>query len=130
MHFYILCDIFLSQGGVNFMVNRLKEIRKILEMNQTEFAKRLGLTQTAFSMIESGVRTLSDRHIKIICSEFGISESWFRTGKGDMFLTSPYEKEFIDIFENLTPDSKDYLFVMAKELLKTQNKLLKSKESE
>lgn len=112
------------------MVNRLKEIRKILEMNQTEFAKRLGLTQTAFSMIESGVRTLSDRHIKIICSEFGISESWFRTGKGDMFLTSPYEKEFIDIFENLTPDSKDYLFVMAKELLKTQNKLLKSKESE
>lgn len=112
------------------MINRLKEIRKTLGMNQTDFAKRLGLTQTAFSMIESGARVLSDKHIKIICSEFGISENWFRTGDGDMFLKSPYEKEFLEIFESLTTDSKDYLFVMAKELLKTQQKLLCKKESE
>ena len=33
------------------MIHRLKEVRKELGMNQTEFAKYLGITQTAYSMI-------------------------------------------------------------------------------
>ena len=37
------------------MVQRLKEVRKALGLNQTEFAKHLGITQTAYSMIESGI---------------------------------------------------------------------------
>ena len=35
------------------MIHRLKEVRKELGMNQTEFAKYLGITQTAYSMIET-----------------------------------------------------------------------------
>lgn len=112
------------------MLNRLKEIRKSVDMNQTEFAKQLGITQTAYSMIESGRRPLSDKYIKHICTEFGISELWFRTGDGEMFINSPYEKEFMEIFDNLTPDTQEYLFKMAKELLKTQKKLLEKKESD
>lgn len=106
------------------MVNRLKEIRKALELNQTEFAKQLGLTQTAYSMIENGSRSLSDKHIKMICSALNVNENWFRTGDGYMFNSSPYEKEFMNIFENLTPDTQQYLFLMAKELLKTQEKII------
>ncbi len=107
------------------MIDRLKQIRKTLKINQTKFAKELGLTQTAYSMIENGHNPLLDRHIKIICSTFNVNETWLRTGKGEMFNSSPYEKEFKKIFGHLTPETQQYLLLMAKELLNTQQKLLK-----
>ena len=92
------------------MIHRLKEVRKELGFNQTDFAKHLGITQTAYSMIEN--------------------ENWFITGEGEMFLSSPYEKEFIDIFSRLAPETQQYLLLMAKELLKTQERLLESKDKQ
>lgn len=106
------------------MIGRLKQLRTTLKMNQTNFAKHLGLTQTAYSMIENGINPLSDRHIKVICSAFHVNEAWLRTGTGDMFFSSPYEKEFIELFSNLAPATQSFLLLMAKELLKTQQKLL------
>lgn len=110
------------------MVHRLKEIRKALGFNQTDFAKHLGITQTAYSMIESGNRPLAEKYIKVICSTFNVNEHWFLTGEGEMFRFSPYEKEFTEIFGNLTPETQQYLLLMAKELLNTQQKLLNSDE--
>lgn len=107
------------------MIQRLKEIRKTLGFNQTDFAKHLGITQTAYSMIENGNRPLADKYIKVICSTFNISEHWIITGQGEMFTSSPYEKEFTEIFNNLTPETQEYLLTMARELLNTQKKLLK-----
>ena len=112
------------------MLHRLKKIRKTLGLNQTDFAKHLGITQTAYSMIENGNRPLSDKYIKVICSIFNVSETYFLTGEGDMFLSSPYEKEFMEIFSRLAPETQQYLLLMAKELLNTQQKLLaKGRES-
>lgn len=110
--------------GGDKMLERLKQLRKILKVNQTNFAKQLGLTQTAYSMIENGINPLSDRYIKIICSAYNVNEIWLRTGEGDLFFSSPYEKEFSEIFANLTPETQQYLLLMARELLSTQNKLL------
>ena len=76
-------------------------------------------------MIEVGKRKFSDKHIKIICSEFHVNEKWLRTGEGEMFLVSCYDKEFIDIFEKLLPESQDFLVKLQKTLLVTQNKLVK-----
>ncbi len=106
------------------MVHRLKEIRKALGLNQTDFAKHLGITQTAYSMIENGNRPLADKYVKVICSSFNVDENWFLTGEGNMFLSSPYEKEFTAIFSHLAPETQQYLLLMARELLHTQQKLL------
>ena len=106
------------------MTERLKQLRKILKINQTNFAKHLGITQTAYSMIESGINPLSDRHIKVICSVFNVNENWLKSGVGDMFFSSPYEKEFTEVFSNLAAPTQQYLLLMAKELLKTQYALL------
>jgi hypothetical protein len=130
--FYTVCDKVILQyhkGGIT-MIHRLKEVRKALGFNQTNFAKQLGITQTAYSMIENGNRPLADKYIKVICSVFNVSENWLRNGKGEMFLSSPYEKEFNEIFTNLTPETQQYLLVMAKELLNTQEKLLNPNEKE
>ena len=112
------------------MIHRLKEVRKELGFNQTDFAKHLGITQTAYSMIENGNRPLADKYVKVICSAFNVNENWFITGEGEMFLSSPYEKEFIDIFSRLAPETQQYLLLMAKELLKTQERLLESKDKQ
>lgn len=74
------------------MITRVKDVRKSLELNQTDFTKHIGLTQTAYSMIKSGIRSLSDKHIKVICSEFGVNEHWIRKGVGEMFLSHHMKK--------------------------------------
>lgn len=125
--FYYNHDILFYIKTINeveIVIERLKQLRKVLKMNQTNFAMQLGITQTAYSMIENGNNPLSDRHIKVICSAFNVNENWLRTGEGDMFFSSPYEKEFTEVFSNLTPVTQQYLLLMAKELLNTQEKLL------
>ena len=107
------------------MREKIRQIRYALGMSQKEFAKRLGLTQTTLSMIEGGKSVIVEKNIKLICATFNISEHWLRTGQGEMFLASPYEKEFGDIFSKLTPDTQDCLLAIARELLAVQNKLLK-----
>lgn len=116
--------IILSRKGTNALITRLREIRKALRLNQTNFAKHLGITQTAYSMIEKGNRPLADKYVKIICSEFGISEAWLREGTGNMFALSQNGKEFMSIIESLTPASQEYLLTMARELLGTEQKLM------
>lgn len=110
------------------MTSRLKAIRKTLDLNQTEFAKHLGITQTAYSMIENGVRPLAEKYIKVVCSSFNVSERWLVTGEGDMFSSSPYETEFTAIFSSLAPATQKYLLQMAKELLELQQQLLSNDE--
>ena len=64
---------------------RLRVIRKALKLNQTDFAKKLGVTPTAISRIEKGERRFTDQMLKAVCREFSISETWLRTGAGDMY---------------------------------------------
>lgn len=68
---------------------RIKELRKALEIRQGDFAKKLSTTQGHISDIENGRKNLSDRTIKLICLEnwngHTVRESWLRTGEGEMF---------------------------------------------
>ena len=62
-------------------------------LNKTRFAERLHLSQQFISSICSGVKQPSDRTVTDICREFGVSESWLRTGDGPMFVAqSPDEQ--------------------------------------
>ena len=54
-------------------------------LTQSEFARRIGLSQAAFSSIEIGTRSVQERYIISICAEFHVSEQWLRTGEGDMY---------------------------------------------
>ena len=105
------------------MLQRLKQVRKTLGYTQTEFAKYLGITQTSYCMIEKGIRPLSNKYIRLICMTFNVSEQYLVNGQGEMFTSSPHEEELLDLFSRLLPDTQDYLLVMAKELLKMQEKI-------
>ena len=110
------------------MSERLKELRKSLKMNQTNFSKQIGITQTAYSMIENGINPLSNRHIKVICLAYNVNETWLRTGEGEMFISSPYEQEFVKIFSKLTTETQQHLLCIIKELLKIQNEFVNKEQ--
>jgi len=72
-------------------------------------------------MIEKGNSVLTEKNIKLICTTFAVNEQWLRSGKGEMFgPVSPYEKELLAVFGELTPDTQEFILEMAQNLLNRQ----------
>lgn len=67
------------------MNERLRLLRKKLELNQEEFGKRIGIGKTSVSKLESGENNPSEQTVILICREFNVNEEWLRTGSGEMF---------------------------------------------
>lgn len=65
--------------------DRIKLLRKGLDLTQALFAQKIGLKATAIGLYESGDRTVTERSIVTICQTFSVNEEWLRTGKGKMF---------------------------------------------
>ena len=122
--------LFYIWGKIVMTHQRVRAVRQTLKLTQAEFAKQIGLAQTALSMIEVGKNTLTDKVIKLVCAEFGVNEKWIRDGKGEMFKKSPQLKELSDILVNLTPETQQYLLLMARELLNVLQKLLKESNTD
>lgn len=68
------------------MKNRIKKIRKELDLTQQKFADRLGVQRNTIAMYEMGKTTPSEAIILSICREFNVNEEWLRTGQGEMFI--------------------------------------------
>ena len=66
------------------MHERIKELRKNLNLTQDEFGERLGVVKSSISNIEKGRHSITDQMIKLMVKEFGVSENWLRTGEGEM----------------------------------------------
>ena len=57
-----------------------------LRVNQMDFAKRTGFTQSYISQILSGTRTSpSRRFFDTAGREFNVNAVWLKTGKGEMY---------------------------------------------
>ena len=77
------------------MKDRIRRIRKDLNMNQTEFGAEIGATQKMVTTYETGV-VLPDKPIRmLICQKFNVSESWLETGEG-----VPYKEGLIPALAN------------------------------
>ena len=67
------------------MNERIKAARKALGLTMEQFGRRVGLSKSAISLIESGKNGTTEQTVASICREFGVSEKWLRTGEGEMF---------------------------------------------
>jgi len=81
--------------------DRIKALREKLgndgkKMSQTEFGKRIGLSQNAIANVENGNNGASESAILNIVREFHVNETWLRTGEGEMFLPTTREEEIAD----------------------------------
>ena len=75
------------------MNERLKKLRKALDLTQQEFADRLGISRGNIGSYEVGTSALSDAVISLICREFNVNEDWLRTGEGEMFIQMTRDEE-------------------------------------
>ena len=103
------------------MNDRIRQLRKALGLSQQEFAARIGRKQSAVSYLEKNGATVTEQNIKAICSQFSTSETWLRTGSGEMFMPGKgRKKELLEAFGQLAPSLQDYLVKSARELLEAQ----------
>ena len=90
------------------MKERIKRIRKELDLTQQEFADRLGIKRGAIANYEIGRNEPVDSVISLICREFNVREEWLRTGEGKMFKPKPYI--IVEKFLSLSPEMRKGLF--------------------
>lgn len=127
------------------MHERLKKIRKVLNLTQQEFADRIGSKRNTIAKYETETNTPSAAVVSLICREFNINEDWLRNGNGEMFLPSDrnadiarltkqllneendsFKNRFVSMLANLTVNEWEFLEKKAKELCGFDNKNPKS----
>lgn len=117
--------------------DRVKELRKALNLSQETFGNKLGITKASVSRIENGVFNLSNQLAKLICKEFNVDYFWLTEGKGEMFtkipetlfdnlaleyhLTDEYKaflKAFLEVPDENKPIIQDFFLSIAKKVQK------------
>ena len=81
--------IFLLKKGSENVKERIKKIRRELNLTQQEFAERIGIKRNTIANYETGRNDPVDSVISLICREFNVREEWLRTGEGEMFKPKP-----------------------------------------
>lgn len=68
---------------------RVKTIRKHLNLTLEKFGEKLGVGKTAISKIEKGENNLTDQMTKSICREYNVNYDYLVYGDGEMFDDLP-----------------------------------------
>lgn len=65
--------------------DRIRQLRESLGLSQTAFGSRLGVSRDVVNNLERGRVEIKEHIVKLICSEYHISEEWLRTGEGPIY---------------------------------------------
>jgi HTH-type transcriptional regulator / antitoxin PezA len=93
---------------------RLKKLRKTLDLTQQEFANKIGIARGNIGAYEVGKNAPSDAVISLICKQFNVDENWLRTGEGEMFIKQTRDEQiasFIGTIQSNEDDSFKKRFV-------------------
>ena len=83
------------------MKDRMRQLRKELNLTQQEFADQLGIKRGAIANYEIGRNAPVDSVIALICRTYNVNEDWLRTGVGEMFVQRSREEEMAAYFGRL-----------------------------
>lgn len=89
------------------MKERLKQLRKALDLTQQQFADRIGSTQNNIANYETGRRNPSAAALNNICKEFNVNENWLRTGKGSMFIEVTRDSQITTFVSKILSQESD-----------------------
>lgn len=86
---------------------RIREVRKTLNLTLEKFGEKLGVGKSAISNIEVGNRSLTDQMFISICREYNVSEEWLKTGVGEMFIAMTRREKIASFFGELMKETDD-----------------------
>lgn len=89
------------------MKERLKKLRKSLDLTQQAFANKIGMKQNTIAQYEIGRTIPSDAIIFSICREFNVNETWLKTGEGEMFIKLTRDEEISQFVGKVLSDESD-----------------------
>ncbi|MCM1159345.1 MAG: helix-turn-helix transcriptional regulator [Bacteroidales bacterium] len=72
---------------------RVKKLRKTLDLTLEKFGEPLGVGKNAISRIETSKSKVTEQMFLAICREYNVNSDWLRTGEGAMF--SEDEEEYL-----------------------------------
>lgn len=87
--------------------DRLRSLIDALGITKTKFAEDLHVSSAFVSMLCSGKSLPSDRTIANICREYGVSETWLRTGEGEMKQKLTRNQEIAEFMASIMRDPDD-----------------------
>ena len=96
------------------MINeRVRELRKSKGMTLDAFGEKVGLKKAQLSSIENGKANATDRLIMTIVKEFGVSEEWLRTGKGEIYPPKDEYDQVADLVDKIlrNRDDRERLYI-------------------
>lgn len=121
------------------MNERIKKLRKHLDLTQQEFADRLSVKRGAIANYELGRNEPTNSVISLICREFNVREEWLRNGTGEMFVAldkedllmewagrvlgsdaASFKKRFVKMLMSLSEDEWGFIERKAKELVDSE----------
>lgn len=83
---------------------RVQQVRTYLKLSRREFGEALGVSGDVINNIERNRLKQPEQKepiFKLICEKFHVSESWLRTGEGEMFRPMDREEEIADLVSML-----------------------------
>lgn len=103
---------------------RIRNIRKKLNLTLEKFGGKLGVGKTAISNIEKGKRNLTEQMALSICREYNVNYDYLMDGEGEMFddlpqtvldeLCAQYDlddldKSLVEMYLEMPEQVRDYL---------------------
>ncbi|MGJ0961704.1 helix-turn-helix domain-containing protein [Faecalicoccus pleomorphus] len=124
--------------------DRIKQVRKELNLSMEKFGDKIGIVKSAINNIEKGLNNPSERTLKLICSEFNVNYAWLTEGQGDMFVEIPdnildrliqeYDleednKPILKAYLEAKPETRKEILKFIHSLTEEINKMAKEKSS-
>lgn len=111
---------------------RVKEIRKALNLTLEKFGEKLGVKRSAISKIEKGENSLTEQMTKAICAAYNVNYDWMMYGEGEMFSNVPqtildelckqynldsFDRSLVELYIELPDDFRQLLKKKMREML-------------
>lgn len=112
---------------------RIKEIRKTLDLTLDKFGEKLGVTKQTVSRIENGVNNVTDQMARSVCREYNVNYDYLMYGEGEMFDNLPqtivdelcvqydlndFDKALVEMYVSLPAVSRERIKEYMKQLVK------------
>lgn len=122
---------------------RVREIRKALNLTLEKFGMKLGVGKQAISKIEKGENSLTDQMAISICREYNVNYDYLMNGEGEMFDTLPqtileelckqydldgFDKILLEMYLEMTESQRDVLKQTIREMIQKIGRWEKEKD--
>ena len=83
---------------------RIKEMRRHLDLTQTEFGDSLGVSRDVINSYERGRVTPTQTFIELLCMKYDVNPDWLIHGTGEMFIAPDTDDEIAAFLSQIMCD--------------------------